>query len=490
VQFLLVPAAAALIAAVWLALRWRISQSDAARKVDGYQGTKDLFLTMSMLDRSFGEYGPLVAGAAEQRAPSVKAANVVPFNWQRRLGYAALGVLAVALTFNVPQLDPFGKVAKAGEQEQERKTLEQMRKANKVRIAQLQRKQKDNEDGSPEVKKAVENLKNNFRKAKPTQRKKNLQKLAASQKELGKKYQKIRAEKLKDLLSHAASSQQFGKKDQEMLKKWSRELQEGSTDSLNKEMDALKDDLKRLMKETDPIKRAELAKKLEKRLKNLERFASEHVNSKPLMASLERAMKQLQMADGDLSEEAMKELAQSLELSKLELKEIAQSAQDLKRLEQALKTLQMAKRLNDSEKLDGQQCENCNTMADYEELYAELMEQMGLSADGEGNGEGTGGRGMGRGGKVDEDDSALTDFKAEKSKSQITAGKVLLSLKTKGLSDRGDAKKDYLNAVRNIKQGISEAIVQEQVPPGYHEGIKSYFDKIDNSLEVPDDGNK
>ena len=97
---------------------------------------------------------------------------------------------------------------------------------------------------------------------------------------------------------------------------------------------------------------------------------------------------------------------------------------------------------------------------------------------------------MGRGGKVDEDDSAVTDFKTEKSKSQIRAGKVLLSMKTKGLSDRGDAKKNYLSAVRRIKQGVSEAIVQEQVPPGYHEGIKSYFDKIDNSLEVPDDGKK
>jgi hypothetical protein len=29
-----------------------------------------------------------------------------------------------------------------------------------------------------------------------------------------------------------------------------------------------------------------------------------------------------------------------------------------------------------------------------------------------------------------------------------------------------------------VKQGVSEAIQQEQVPPGYHEAIKKYFDTL------------
>ena len=120
-----------------------------------------------------------------------------------------------------------------------------------------------------------------------------------------------------------------------------------------------------------------------------------------------------------------------------------------------------------------------------------MMAESGMGeGEGEGNGEGTGGRGMGQGGKVDEDDSVDTGFKAERSKSQITAGKVLLSLKSKGISDSGDAKKNYLSAINRVKQGVSEAIETEQVPPGYHDGIKNYFDKIDAPTRNSNDGEK
>jgi tetratricopeptide (TPR) repeat protein len=489
-QFLLVPLAALAIAGIWLALRGQVTTSEAARKVDTHRGTKDLFLTLSMLDKSVGEYGPLVAGAAEQQAPSVRPALVVPFNWQRRLGYAAIGAMMVALIFNVPQLDPFGTVAEAKEQDNQRQNLAQIQKANKIRIAQLEKELEDKEGGSPEVKKAIEGLKNSFRKAKANQQKLNRKMLAANQKDLGKKYQKIRAEKLKNLLSKASSSHQFGRKNDEMMRKWSRELQEGSTDSLQKEFEKLKDDLKRLSKTDDPIERAELMQKLQKRMKAMEKFASEQANSKTLAAALQRAQKQLEMLDGELSEEARKALQQSLELSKLELEELAQSARDLKQLEQALKTLQMARKLNQQEKLDGEMCEGCSTLADYEELYREMMAESGMGEGGEGDGEGTGGRGMGQGGKVDEDDSVETGFKAERSKSQIVAGKVLLSLKSKGISDSGDAKKNYLSAINRVKQGVSEAIETEQVPPGYHDGIKSYFDKIDAPIRNSNDGDK
>jgi tetratricopeptide (TPR) repeat protein len=488
-QFLLVPLAALAIAGIWLALRGQVTTSEAARQVDTHTGTKDLFLTLSMLDKSVGEYGPLVAGAAEQQAPSVKPALVVPFNWQRRLGYAAIGALAVALIFNVPQLDPFGTVAKAEEKANQRQNLAQIQKANKVRIAQLEKELEDKEGGSPEVKKAIEGLKNSLRKAKANQPKLNRKMLAANQKDLGKKYQKIRAEKLKNLLSKASSSHQFGRKNDELMRKWSRELQEGSTDSLQKEFEKLKEDLKRLSKTEDPIKRAELMQKLQKRMKEMEKFASEQANSKTLAAALQRAQKQLEMLDGDLSKEARKALEQSLDLSKLELEELAQSARDLKQLEQALKTLQMARKLNQDEQLDGEKCEGCSTLADYEELYREMMAESGMG-EGEGNGEGTGGRGMGQGGKVDEDDSIETGFKAERSKSQIVDGKLLISLKTKGLSDTGDVRKNYLEFVSRAKQGVSEAIETEQVPPGYHDGIKSYFDKIDAPTQNTNDGDK
>src|SRR5262249_19248596 len=152
------------------------------------------------------------------------------------------------------------------------------------------------------------------------------------------------------------------------------------------------------------------------------------------------------------------------------------SAKDLKALEEALKVVQMAKQLNDQEKLDGEMSEAA-TIEEYAEFYAQLIAQLGGVEEGDDEeGDGLGDAGMGRGGKAPEDDSVETDYKPEQSKPAVTAGKVLLSVKTKGMSDKGDASKEYKSLIQKVKQGYSEAILQEQIPPGYHEGIKSYFD--------------
>ena len=37
--------------------------------------------------------------------------------------------------------------------------------------------------------------------------------------------------------------------------------------------------------------------------------------------------------------------------------------------------------------------------------------------------------------------------------------------------------------IQKVKQGSSEAILQEQIPPGYHEGIKSYFDNLEKNIK-------
>ena len=42
----------------------------------------------------------------------------------------------------------------------------------------------------------------------------------------------------------------------------------------------------------------------------------------------------------------------------------------------------------------------------------------------------------------------------------------------------GARTEDYREAVREVKQGVSEAIVAEQVPPGYHTAIQKYFDSL------------
>jgi hypothetical protein len=484
---LAVPVLAVLVALLW---HRRPTLVEAARAVDQTNGTKDLFLTLSLLEKSAGEYQALVAKAAEDRAAKVRPVAVVPFDPKRPLLRAAIAVALITVGVRwLPQFDPFGRVEAAQQVQKRREQLEKSKEAVEKRIADLK---KDDSEGpvSEETKKAIENLKTALNKMKPTEKADNLKELVGQQKKLGDMWRKLSSEKLKELLSQNPDGQQFGTANKDKLEKWTKELQEGSTKSLQHELNEIKQDLEELARTDDPVKKAELEQKIKKRMKELSDFARDKVNSKPLTAALQRAMQQMEMSRMEgMDKESVDTLEKSLELTKLELKEIAQSAKDLKALEEALKVVQMAKQVNDQEQLDGEQTEGAQTVEEYAEFYAQLMAQLGTAGEGdeEGDedGEGLGDPGGG-GGKAPEDDSIETDFKTEQSKSAITAGKVLLSVKTKGLSDKGDAKKEYQGLIRKVKQGYSEAILQEQIPPGYHEGIKSYFDNLDKSSK-PDD---
>lgn len=473
-SLLFVPAVALIVATLW---HRRPSFTDAARAVDGFTNSKDLFLTTALIEKSAGEYQPLVTLAAEERAKSVMSSAVVPFRGLRQAAMAAGFALVLVIgAVWFPQFDPFGKVLASENVKKRHELLAESKKATELRTAQLK---KDESEGelSEETKKSIENLKAALNKMKPSTKGLNSKELAGNQKNIGDQWRKLSGEKLKDLLAQNPQGQQFGAIDRDKLEKWTKELQEGSTKSLQKELDELKADLEKLAKTDDPVKKAELEQKVKKRMKDLSDFASDKVNSKPLAAALQRAMKQMELSKMEGMDSEGREAAEkSLELAKAELQEIAQSAKDLKALEEALKVIQMAKKLNEKEKLDGEGSEGAETMEDYAELYAQLMAQLGM--DGEGDGEGMGDRGMGEGGKAPEDDSVETGFKTEQSKSAVTAGKVLLSVKTKGLSDKGDAQKDYKSLLQQVKQGVNEAILQEQVPPGYHERIKSYFDNL------------
>ena len=117
-------------------------------------------------------------------------------------------------------------------------------------------------------------------------------------------------------------------------------------------------------------------------------------------------------------------------------------------------------------------------------MYDEWMRRNG--GNGQGNGEsGPNNGGQGSGKRPDADETVDSGFKADKSQSQLQAGKILLQWKTKEISDPGQAKEAYAKQLREVKQGVSEAITQEQVPPGYHEAIKNYFDSIAPSTTQP-----
>jgi hypothetical protein len=77
-----------------------------------------------------------------------------------------------------------------------------------------------------------------------------------------------------------------------------------------------------------------------------------------------------------------------------------------------------------------------------------------------------------------EDPTAKTGLKDEKEKSQIGAGKLLMQWKDEGVGEVGNRSAEYQAAVRAIKDGVAEAIRNEQIPPGYHSAIQKYFDRL------------
>ena len=487
-----IPAVAALLALATVRFPQR---DDAARAVDTRYETRDLFLTLTMLDQAAGEYKPLVGKDAETQAKSVQPQQVVPLdplgNRRRQnlvSAVVAIGVALFLLTSYVPQFDILGVKAEADEVEKKSVALAEAKKATEVRKAELAKKEVE-EENSAQVQQALDVVKQDLKKMEKGKRKENAEKLSGDQKMLGEKFRGL-ANDLKSLLNKELSEQQFGSGDLSEFRKMQKELQEGNPEAMAKKMDEIKEELQRLAKTDDPVKKAELQRQIQKKMDDLADLAKDQ-GAKSMQAALQRAMDQLDAAkDGKLSTEALQQAMESMDLSKMELQQMAQSVRDMKSLEDALRTLGKAKQLNGKDQLDGEMADAASSMEDYEALYEEVMARMrgqGMGegegeGEGEGDGDGTGGEGMGRGGRPPEDDSVKSNFKNEQAKTQVQKGKVLLSLKTKGLTEVGDAKKEYRQSIEAIKQGADEAIEEEQVPPGYHETIKKYF----NSLEKAD----
>lgn len=474
-------------AAITLAWHDRVSISDAARVIDRHQGTKDLFLTLTMLEGSAGDYQPLVARDAVARTDTIQPAKIVPLALQRGAARPVLCLAVVAaLVVCVPQLDPFGEVARADAARNRQRALQEQAGKTRKRAEQLAKDDADAEN-SPEVKQAIEKLMAALKKVKPADRKSNQLVLNRHKKRIEDAHNRVNTHQLQRVLNRNDSQRQFGQLDTPKLQKWTRELQRGSTESLKRELEKLKQDLKQLARldGNDPEsrkRREELARKLQKKLRDIRSFASKNLDSKhPLSTALKRARQQLKTTssvDRELAKKAMKHLAETMDLADQELQQLAQAARDLRQLDQSLQAMRMARKANQKGQLDGELVKNAKTLDDYRELYSQLMEELGETVS---EGEGTGNRGIGKGGEVPEDNSTRTGFKKQVSNSVLSAGKVLLTLKTKGQSDAGDVKQAYRKSITTIKQGVSEAIDKEEIPKGYIEGIKQYFNSLDDA---------
>jgi hypothetical protein len=429
----------------------RPHRTEVAHLVDRSGGTKDLFLTLTYLEKSCGEYQPIVVQQAETRATKLKPDAVAPWDVGRWWGYAValLAGLAVGVIW-LPQWDPFGAVASAKAKDAEAEKLLEDREATQTRIAQMKQESSESSDVS-----AAD------------------QSVDVIQAAVGTQWRDLGAQKLKALLEQNESMQEFGGLRMQKLDAWTDEVKSGETQMIRQELNDLADMAKAIANEKDPAKQAEMMREMKERLKDLERFASERAGSPEAAAAVRRAMRQMEAAGKQgMDEQMLKDLQESLELSNLEMEKLADAAKDLQKLEKALETMQMAKKLNQQGKLDGEAAGNCQTLEDYAALYKKMMQGQGENGDADG----TGGEGIGRGGKSEEDDSVKTAFKEEKSKSAIEAGKSLLSMKTRGMSEEGVARKEYLDQVDAVKQSVSEAILQEQIPPGYHDSIRAFFD--------------
>jgi len=481
--FAAVPVLAGLVAVL---LHRHPTLPDAARLVDRSTGAKDLYLTLSLIETSAGEYQSLVVKSAEARAASVSPERVLPFTWQKRFWHAVwLPALIGIGVIGIPQLDPFGKVAKANLVGKRHERLAEAKRATELRLEEVRRKVEEHEEHNA-TDDAVEELKLAFSKMLPTKRDENLKTLMSEQKDIGKLWRQLSAERLKEMLSESTmGDQQFGANEDEKLEKWMQELQQGNAGGVQKEMQDIKQALQKLAQTKDPVKRSELMQQLKERLQNLEKMAEKKLHNEELASALERALQQLELAEqNDLSQEALEAAMESLELSQAEMKELEQTLQDLKELEQALKTIQQAKKVNEKEQLDGEKTAECKSLEDYEALYAKILAESGEGDPSEKDGPGMGAPGFGKGGEAPEDDSIETDFKKEQSKSAVVAGKMLMSMQQKGEAEKGEVVRDYKTLVQTVKQGAMEALNTEQIPPGYHESIKSYFDSLEKKKEA------
>jgi hypothetical protein len=354
----------------------------------------------------------------------------------------------------MPRLDPFGREKERRQLAEQRRTIENVRKSIAMRKAMLQKKQAKTTN-SPDVAEALNALTSDFRNAKRDTPKANLRRLSDRQQALGKLWKQVKEESMRQNFDRAAAQQRFGAKGTK-FSEWKQQLEQGNTEALKKELEDLKQLAEKLNKATNEAERQKLERELAQRMKDVANFAMHGLNNKAAADAMNQALQQLALTKTDeLTKEALDALQEGLDLAGMEFK-----------------AAQMAKMLNQMDQLDGKECGQCKGIGDYIALYEKML------AARRGTGAGMKGPGTGQGNIAREDDSQETDYKAERSRSEMTAGKMLMKWKVKELAMPGKAREEYETSLREVKQGVNEAITREEVPPGYHDAIKEYFSTL------------
>jgi hypothetical protein len=497
---LLVPVAGLLIAGIF---HRGINQTQAARLADEHAKTKDLFLTATSLSTATGEYQDAVADEANQKAPTVAASQVVPFTPGNKLMHITVILLVLlAGVWWMPQFDLLGKEEQRQKTVERKQRLEETRKAIVKRTEQL-KKQDLQTENSKQVEARINALQQALRKMKPQDPKGNLQRLADQKQRIEQEWQQ---KKLAQSLKNNPTNQRFGNTTEEQ-KQWKKQMENGQTQDLQSKMEEIKKKAEQLAQTKDPAEKQKLQKDIKESIQEMADYAMKQDGGQKMAESLQQALQQLDMSKMEnMNQDAAKAMQEAMNLSQQELEQLAQSVRDMKKLEQALKTIQQAQQANNQQSLDGEACSNCKSLSDYQKLYDKMMQQQNGEGDqpspsmadaqgqnqGQGQGQsqgskpgsgqgGMGGPGQGQGNIAPEDDSITTNFQTEKDQAKLNAGKILLSWKTKGKAPAGTAVKDYQESLNTIKQDAAQAIDSEQVPAGYHDAIKKYFDTIEQA---------
>ena len=493
-SLLLVPAAALLAAFL---LHRRPATTDAARLVDSRMATKDLFLTVARIEAAAGDYKPLVIADAEARAADIRPQRVVALAPWPRAGQALLTMGVLAASLWLPPLDPFGTQAERKKAEQRRAQVQQVRQRTAERASALRRQDLRAERSEP-TESALDDLRSALRKMQPDDRAGNIRKLGDQQKSLGDQWRRASERKLARSMQQGNTAQRLGATGTRKGAEWKQALSEGRSDGMKKQLGEIAEMARELKKTTDPARRRQLQDQMKNALREMADFAADQAGSPQLRNALAAAMQQLDMSAMDgASAEALDGLLESLELSQMELEALAQAARDMNALQQAMQALQQARALNDMQPLDGQQCQGCDAMGEYIALYSRLMAQCQGQCDAQGlpiipdpnapltnrRGGGMGNPGQGRGNVAPEDPTQQTAFQTEKARTFLSEGRILMQWKTKAPSERGEAVKNYRDSARRLRDGVDEAILAEEIPPGYHDPVRKYFGTIAREAE-------
>jgi hypothetical protein len=503
----------------WL-LPQKITLVDSARCIDHHAQTDDLFLTQCSISSASGEFKTLLSSQAEKKAKSLDEKLIIPLNWLPSLkAFALLMIPLVLLSLYLPQFDPFGKEGIRQKVEQKKKVIEEERTITKKRLAVL-KKQKELPSSSDEIKKELTKIFKDFKKAKPQQQ---VKKIRDERRKIAKAW----SDKNRDLQSEKKSTlrtQSFGAMNDKM-RQISKDLKNGETKSASEKLNNIIKELKELSESSDPGNQDKMAK-LKQDMADIKDMLNNELGADSVKAAIDRALRQMNELD-DESLQALKDAAKSMELSQRELQRLQKMMDEMKELQKMMQTAQNAEQYAQQKQggkgKEGQNSPEYENFEEYEKFFNQQASQgqacgdcsgsglcetcngTGKTKDGKtcpdckgkgsckpcggsgkkpgagqmmASGTGTGNPGKG-GGIPGENDDAQTGLKQEQSKSKNKAGKILMQWKTKGLSDKGEVTVEYQDAVKEIQAGVDEAIVKENIPPGYHDVIKKYFSSED-----------